>query len=44
MASSKPYHKIINHIKIISIDIESNINDNHKTLPFATLQELKTIK
>ena len=34
LSKSKLYHNVINHIKTVSIDIENNINDNHKTLPF----------
>ena len=34
LSKSKLYHNVINHIKIVSTDIENNINDNHKTLHF----------
>ena len=34
LSKSKLYHNVINHIKTVSTDIENNINDNNKTLPF----------
>ena len=44
LSKSKLYHNVINHIKIVYIDIENNIHDNHKTLPFGDFSTTQTIK
>ena len=44
LSKSKLYHNVINHIKTISIDIENNINDNHKTLPFGNSSKTQNNK
>ena len=46
LSKLKLYYNVINHVKIVSTDIENNINDNHKTLPFgdsSTTQNNKMI-